>query len=194
MDYPSIDRLAELQQFIADFAKVKRKITLANNPDFENDVEHSYGLAMTAWYLHDKIVPELDITKILKYSLSHDLVEVFAGDTYFLDKNAVAKKESRERIAIQQLRKVWSDFPEPIDFAEDYMDKIDEEAKYVKAVDKLLPVLMIGLGEGMNVHHIRNGLTMENLREDKKSIHVSEHISPYYDLLFEWLERVESHR
>ena len=49
MDYPSIDRLAELQQLIADFAKVKRMPHLADNGMEENDVEHSFGLALTCW-------------------------------------------------------------------------------------------------------------------------------------------------
>lgn len=194
MDYPSIDRLAELQQLVADFAKVKRKITLSDNEGFENDVEHSYGLAMTCWFLHPKIAPDLDLSKILKYALSHDLVEIHAGDTYFLDKKAVELKPTRERDAITQLRKDWPDFAEPIDFAEKYMDKYEEEAVFVKAVDKLLPVMMIGLAEGMETHRKRNGLTKENLREDKKSIHVSERISPYYDMLFEWLDRIEDQR
>ncbi len=55
---PTIDRIAELQQLIADFAKVRRVPELADNGYNENDVEHSYGLAMTCWYLHPFLVPE----------------------------------------------------------------------------------------------------------------------------------------
>lgn len=54
-NYPSMDRLADLQKIIADFAKVTRAMNLADNDIAENDVEHSYGLAMTSWFLHGKI-------------------------------------------------------------------------------------------------------------------------------------------
>ena len=81
---------------IADFAKVERIPDLADNRRPEKDVEHSYGLAMTCWFLHDKIAPGLDIAKILKYALSHDIVELHAGDTYVFDKEAVATKSERE--------------------------------------------------------------------------------------------------
>ncbi len=194
-DYPSLDRVAELQALIADLAKVKRKVTLADNPEFEDDVQHSYGLAMTCWYLAPKIVPNLDLFEILKIALSHDIVEVHAGDAYYLDPEySREKKELLERDAIKQLRSDWPDFSDPIDHAEAYMNKASEEALFVKAVDKILPVIMLGLGEGMQVHLDRNGLTMPSLRENKLDIHTSKHISPYYELLFEWLEKTEARR
>ncbi|HEX8227522.1 MAG TPA: hypothetical protein VF572_06670 [Candidatus Saccharimonadales bacterium] len=44
---PTMQRIAELQQFIADFAKIGRVPQLADTGRPENDVEHSYGLALT---------------------------------------------------------------------------------------------------------------------------------------------------
>ena len=85
MDYPSLNRLAELQQLIADFAKVKRVPHLADNGQPENDMEHSYGLALTCWYLQPKIAPELSLSEILQYALAHDIVELHAGDTFIFD-------------------------------------------------------------------------------------------------------------
>lgn len=193
-DHPSIDRIAALQQLIADLAKVERRVKLADNHTFENDVEHSYGLALTCWYLQPKIAPHLNLERIFKYALSHDIVELHAGDTYFLDEAAVATKDANERSAVNSLKNDWSDFADISTYAEQYMDKFDEEAKFVKAVDKMLPVLMIGLGEGMQTHYTRNKLTLELLKVNKKSIHVSDLLSPYYDALFDWLERTENTR
>lgn len=187
-DYPSMDRLAELQQLIADFAKVKRVPHLADNGRPENDVEHSFGLALTCWYLQPKIAPQLDLLKIFQYALAHDIVELHAGDTYVFDEGLVATKDERERAALTQISYDWPDFSELTIYAEGYMDKADEEAKFVKAVDKLLPVIMIDIGEKQVWWHKYN-VTLEMEREHKKSIRVSNYVSPYYELLIDWLDK-----
>jgi putative hydrolase of HD superfamily len=186
-DYPSMDRLAELQQMIADFAKVTRAVPLANTNDAENDVEHSYGLAMTCWFLHDKLAPELDLGKILRYSLAHDIVELHAGDTYPWDEAAVATKYEREKAALRQIEKDWQDFKAIVEFAEGYADKVDEEAKFVYAVDKLLPVMMIELADAKKIWNEKK-LTLAMERANKTTIQKSEILAPYYEKLLVWLD------
>lgn len=185
-DYPSMNRLAELQQMIADFAKVTRAVPLANTNDGENDVEHSYGLAITCWFLHDKLAPELDLGKILRYSLAHDIVELHAGDTYPWDEAAVATKYEREKAALRQIEKEWQDFSAIVEFAEGYADKVDEEAKFVYAVDKLLPVMMIELADAKTIWSEKE-LTLAMERENKTTILKSEILTPYYEMLLAWL-------
>lgn len=187
-DYPSMNRLAELQQLFADFAKVERIPFMGDTGRPENDVEHSYGLAMTCWFLHDKIAPELDLLKIFKYALAHDIVEVHAGDTFVFDTANVETKDVRERQAVATIQKDWPDFNELGSHAEDYMDKMDDEARFVKAVDKLLPVLMIELDSDPAAFWQKLHVTLGMERENKVSIHVSEIMSPYYDKMLEWLE------
>lgn len=188
MDYPSVDRLAELQQLIADFAKVERVPFLANNGTPENDVEHSYGLAMTCWFLHPKIAPNLDLLKILQYALAHDIVEVHAGDTYAFNKELVATKHKRESEALEKINSEWKDFSDLGLFAQGYFDKVDEEARFVKAVDKILPVIMIDIGRGADHwRELRVNLNMEI--ENKKSILVSDIVSPYYEMIISWLDK-----
>ncbi len=187
-DYPSIHRLAELQQLIADFAKVERVVPMGDAGHRENDVEHSYGLALTCWYLQSKIAPELDLLKILQYALAHDIVEVHAGDTFVFDEEHKTTKDTREREALEQIREDWPDFPDLAAYAKGYMDKIDAEARFVKAVDKILPVLLIELGlEHYDVWSERS-VTLAHERENKVSIHVSEYLSPYYEKLIIWLD------
>lgn len=187
MKYPSMDRLAELQQFVADFAKIKRAVPLADRAEAENDVEHSYGLAVTCWYLHSHIAPELDLSKILRYALAHDIVEVHAGDTYPWDEAAVVTKYQREKAAISQLQKDWSDFSEITEFSEGYADKVSEEALFVYAVDKLLPVIMIELADAKKIWHHKQ-LTLEMESENKVTILRSGIVKPYYQKLLDWLD------
>ena len=78
-----ITRLLELQRLLAAFSQVERMNHRKHADAFvpENDTEHSYNLAMTAWYLA-KWFPELNRDLLIRYALVHDLVEVHAGDTY----------------------------------------------------------------------------------------------------------------
>lgn len=186
-DYPSMDRLAELQQLIADFAKVKRVPHLADNGTPENDVEHSFGLALTCWYLQPKIAPNLDLLKILQHALAHDIIELHAGDTFIFDEKNWATKNERERDALRQIQQDWPDFPELTEHAENYMEKADEEARFVKAVDKLLPVIMVELSEKEQFWK-KHDITLQMERDNKVTIHVSDFVSPYYDKLIAWLD------
>jgi putative hydrolase of HD superfamily len=185
--YPSVERLAELQQFIADFAKVERVPHLADTGRAENDVEHSYGLALTCWFLAPKIAPQLSLEKIFTYALAHDTVEIHAGDTFVFGSPAeIASKAEREAAALVSLRKRWPDFTEMTTAAESYAAKADEEAKFVKAVDKILPVLMINLGE-KEAFWRRHKITLQMEAENKHTIEVSEIVAPYYQQLIDWM-------
>lgn len=187
-DYPSMDRLAELQQMIADFAKVERVPPMGDTGRPENDVEHSFGLAITCWYLHSKIAPELDLLKILQYALAHDIVELHAGDTYAFDTARTESKAMREQDALKLVKNDWSDFKDLTLFAEKYIDKADDEARFVKAVDKLLPVIMIELDRNPKAFWKNLKVTLDMERDNKVSIKVSDLVAPYYDKLISWLD------
>lgn len=151
-------------------------------------MEHSFGLALTCWYLLPKIAPQLNLEKVLQYALAHDLVELHAGDTFVFDQVNTASKNQREVEAITELEKDWPDFPDLAKFAKGYMDKQDEEARFVKAVDKLLPVIMIELNDDPTIFWNKHKITLAMEQENKVSIHVSDAMSPYYDALIDWLK------
>ncbi|MEO6761412.1 MAG: HD domain-containing protein [Candidatus Saccharimonadales bacterium] len=172
---------------MADFAKVERVPQLADTGRPENDVEHSYGLALTCWFLAPKIAPELDLAEILKYALAHDTVEIQAGDTFvFGSAEAIASKSGREDAALIQLKQDWPDFPEMVEAAKGYKSKVNEEARFVKAVDKILPVLMVNLGD-KSAFWERHKITLQMEIENKVTMKVSDTVAPYYDKLVAWM-------
>lgn len=187
MPRPSIDRIAELQRMIADFSKVKRVLELADAGRLENDVEHSYGLALTCWFLAPKIAPNLNLEKILLYSLAHDIVELHSGDTFVFDEAGLKTKDAREKAALKQLEKDWPDFPELSEAAKKYMDKADSEARFVYTIDKILPSLLINLGE-KDKFWSKYKITrqMHEAEKTKRMQHSPEAIE-YLDKLNEWL-------
>jgi len=186
--YPSIERIAELQQFVADFSRINRAPELIDTNRLENDIDHSYGLALTCWYLAPKIAPQLSLEKMFKYALAHDVVEIHAGDTFvFAPADEQASKAEREAAALVQLYADWPDFEDMVDSAKGYMDKVDEEAKFVKAVDKILPLIVIELGEGAGFWN-RHKITLDMERQNKVTIKVSDIVAPYYEQILDWLE------
>ncbi len=145
-----IHRLIELQRLLASFTQVERTNRRMHSGKLvpENDVEHSYSLAMTAWFLA-RWFPDLNKDLLLRYSLVHDLVEVHAGDTYIYgDELALASKQAREAEALSKLEEEWSDFEDMVSTIHDYENKLDAESKFVYALDKIMPIMVIYVHEG----------------------------------------------
>lgn len=91
-DKPDIRRLLEFQKLLVQFQHISRVTHIPGSWEAENDTEHSYNLAMTAWFLAPHF-PQLDCDKLIRYALVHDLVEVHAGDTYiYADEATLASK------------------------------------------------------------------------------------------------------
>src|SRR4051794_16602057 len=101
---PDIHRLLQFQHVLLQFQAIQRKVHIPPSlEDTENDVEHSYGIAMVGWYL-SQYFPKLNRDKILRMGLAHDLVEIHAGDTFsYGDQATLDGKAERERLAYERL-------------------------------------------------------------------------------------------
>lgn len=141
-------RMLDLQAMFNQFSAIKRMIYLPDDESLgrkdqrENDVEHSYHLAMHAWYLCS-VFPELDQSKVIRYALAHDLVEIQAGDVMAIGRtqHEQADKDAREAAALKQLQSDWPDFADMTNTIVDYEKQSDPEAIFVKALDKTMPIL-----------------------------------------------------
>lgn len=130
------------------FQDIKRVVYVGiNKNDFENDTEHSYQLALVAWYIASRIRPELNQELLFKYALAHDLVEAYAGDTPVYEHNAEEKKE-REHKAFQVLVADYPEFPDLHSIITQYELREDPESKFIYALDKLIPMINIYLDGG----------------------------------------------
>ncbi len=180
---PDIHRVLEFHELLLQFQAIERITHIPGTYRQENDTEHSYNLAMMAWFLA-QYFPRLDRDKIIRFALVHDLVEVHAGDTYiYADAATLATKKKREEKALEQLEKDWSDFNDLIKNVKDYETHTSEEARFVYALDKIMPILVIYLAEGYTWK--QEGITPEQLDEIKRhKIAVSDDISPYYEELY----------
>lgn len=181
---PDIHRLLELQQLLDAYGQVERTVYIKRSGKFrkENDVEHSYNLVMTAWYLA-RYFPKLDVNKIIQYALVHDMVEVHAGDTpTHGPKENLDSKERREAEAAARLQSEWSDFGEMNELIETYEHKADAESKFVYALDKIMPVMSAYINEGYAWK--KAGVTAEMVYTAKVAkVALSPEIQPYFEEL-----------
>ncbi|HZJ57796.1 MAG TPA: HD domain-containing protein [Clostridia bacterium] len=141
------ERLKKQIDFIVEVDKLKniyRQTLLMDGSRNENDAEHSWHLALMAMVLKEHSPKkDLDITKVLKMLLVHDLVEIYAGDTFCYDEKANLDKAHRELVAAerlysllpsdqgQELRALWDEFEE----------KETPEALFASSLDRLQPLI-----------------------------------------------------
>lgn len=148
MKQPDIKRVAEFVQLLHTFQSVERVIYAPDLARKENDAEHSYSLAMLCWYLNDALKLNLDKNKLLAYSLTHDFVEVYAGDTYVFDHEGKKTKHLREEEARLRIANEFPEFKELHETIEKYENREDPEAVFVHAMDKLIPLITNYLQKG----------------------------------------------
>lgn len=141
-----MDRTERVLDFLAEIEKlrtVKRKIRHQDGY-YENDAEHTWHMAMFVMLLAPEIDQSADLTKMLKMTLVHDLGEIYAGDIITFDVETKQKHKSIEREAIEKLAtKLPEDYrQEVINLYDEFEANITLEAKLVKAIDKIQPMLV----------------------------------------------------
>src|SRR3989344_277411 len=110
-----LEKILGFSRMLHKFRLVERAYFANGTDRMENDTEHSFNLALLAWYIADSQKLDLDKDLLLRYALIHDIPEVHAGDTYIYSKDAehLASKNDREKMAQEKLRE---DFPDFSDF------------------------------------------------------------------------------
>ena len=152
---------------IADGMKhIFRQSTLIDGSRYENDAEHSWLFALMAMTLYEHCALDgVNIDRVIRMAIVHDLVEIFAGDTPAQDVAANIDKEERERKAADKLfallpeeqareyRGLWEEF--------DAMDTHD--AIYASAIDRFQSFYLIHLS-GTGSAWVKFNATTERVR------------------------------
>ena len=119
---------------------VSRKGTVGNR--WESAAEHCYSSMMLASYFL-RFYPELKYERVMKILLFHDLVEIFAGDTFILDDSMIKSKKAREGRAFEKLLQEL-----PLEFAgelkvfwPEFDNGLTKEARFAKAIESLDPMI-----------------------------------------------------
>lgn len=140
-DVKLADIKALFNDFVFPFYEIERDMHLAQREKMdESDAEHSWALALTVMAITPVIDSSLDINLAIKYALIHDLVEIYAGDLSVYDQNpsTIAIKEEQEMAALSKITSHSKQFPDLAKLCNDYENQINNEAIYVKALDKVV--------------------------------------------------------
>jgi putative hydrolase of HD superfamily len=167
-----LTKILEFLKFSNQFRTTYRAIYAVGEDRNENDVEHSFQLAIFAWYLIDTLKIKLDSNLAIKYALIHDLDETFDGDKHIFDIVGRVEKEKNARQARKRIMSMFPGWSGYTSLAENYKNLVDTEARFVYCLDKILPVLNIVLDQGRSWHREDTTLAMlvANKRE-KVSAH-----------------------
>ncbi len=146
-------RIQQQYAFLAEclkLAEIKRQTLLPASRRRENDAEHSWHLCLMTITLAEHSNVPVDLVRVLRMLVIHDLVEIDAGDTYAYDTAGMVGQAEREARAADrifgllpkdqgaELRACWEEFEA----------RHTPEARFAAAIDRLQPVLLNILTDG----------------------------------------------
>lgn len=136
----------------------------------ENSGEHSWHVALMAVLMQEHANAPIDIARVMKMLLIHDVVEIDAGDTFVYDVAASKEQEEKELKAAERLFGMLpSDQGDEL-FAlwKEFEAAQSDDAKYAKALDRLIPMLLNYHNDGQSWRE--HGVTREQALTINKRI------------------------
>ncbi len=163
------ERLSQQMAFIAEAEKLKavRRQTLTlDNGRRENSAEHSWHTALMAMVLAEHSdLKNINIMRVIKMLLLHDIVEIDTGDTFLYDEKANASKANRETDCA---KRIYGLLPsdqqqEFIALWQEFEARETPDAKFAAALDSINPLInhLITGGGGIIKHRVRTSQVME---------------------------------
>ena len=139
--------LARRLDFIYELDRLKtvlRQSVLIDDSRQENSAEHSWHLAMVALTLAPYAVEPIDVARVVKILLVHDVVEIDAGDVFIYDETGRAEAEVAEQAAAERIFGLLPE-PEASEFRslwDEYETRSTPEGRFAYSCDRLQPLLL----------------------------------------------------
>jgi len=139
-------RLKQQLGFLLEIDRLKevmRQSYICRGLRKENSSEHSWHLAVMAIVLAEHAGEPVDIMRVVKMALVHDLVEIDAGDTFCYDDAGNADKADREAVAAERIFGLLPDDQgrEFRSLWEEFEARATSEARFAAALDRLMPLM-----------------------------------------------------
>lgn len=141
------ERLRKQMDFILELDKEKnifRQTHLSGHGRNENDAEHAWHMAIMAYLLAEYSNEPIDVAKTMLMCLTHDVVEIDAGDTYAYDPEGKKTQAAREEAAKERLYSMLPDDQKKVlmELFEEFEEAKTPEAKFARAMDNLQPITL----------------------------------------------------
>ena len=151
-------RLMAQMQFLFELEKLKAELRqtmtytdkASTQPRNENSAEHSWHITTFALILGEYAAQNVDMLRVAKMLLIHDIIEIDAGDTDCYSDESPEAIKKREYLGAERIFALL-----PADQATEYRAIWDEfegrqtpESKYARAIDSVHPILANYLSGG----------------------------------------------
>ena len=149
-DTGRLDRIVDFCRLIDKEKFIRRRTYLTDGGRFENDAEHAWHLAMMALLLSEYSNERIDVLKVMGIVLIHDLVEIYAGDTFAYDTEGLKTQKARENAAADKL---FSQLPEDLCLKlralwEEFEADETPEAHFAHTLDNFQPMMLQAATDG----------------------------------------------
>lgn len=144
---PSFAVLQKQIDFILEVDKLKtvlRKTKPLGLERYENSAEHSWQAALLALSMAQHAPVPLDVDKVIRMLLIHDLGEIDTGDVIVYAETDSAAREAEELAAI---RRICGLLPQDqadglVALWQEFEARQTAEARFARAMDRLMPILL----------------------------------------------------
>lgn len=129
---------------VENLKNIKRRSRHLFDDEHENDAEHSFHISLMAYVLREYFEEEINMERVVEMLLCHDLVEIYAGDTFAYDTKGYESKAQREEEASEKLYSILDDKKASYykNLWKEFEDGTSSEARYAACLDRLQPMLL----------------------------------------------------
>lgn len=158
--------MQQIVEFILELDKLKgvtRKVRPLGLDRYENSAEHSWQLALLAASLVQYAEAAIDIDRVIRMLLVHDIGEIDTGDTMVFTEGGWVERKAAELAAVTRIFGMLPD-PQRSNFMalwQEFEDGETPEARFAHAVDRAMPVLLNLANEGQSWRE--NGISYERV-------------------------------
>lgn len=143
MERHALDQQLTFLREIDRLKSVVRQSPLLDRSRKENSAEHSWHLAMYAMLLGEHAATSIDMQRVIKMLLIHDIVEIDVGDTPIHSGASVEQQAELEQKAAQRLFGMLPEWQgsELLALWQEFEASTSDDAKFAKALDRIQPLL-----------------------------------------------------
>ncbi len=138
-----LEKELQFSVLLDDMKRILRRTKHVGGGAYENDAEHSFHISTMAMVFHSYCKEETDLAQTIKMLLVHDLVEIYAGDTFCYDEQANLDKCDRENEAADKLFGMLPGEKGKMfyDLWREFEEMNTPESKFANAMDRMQPLL-----------------------------------------------------
>jgi putative hydrolase of HD superfamily len=158
--------MQQIVDFIIELDKLKtvtRKVRPLGLERYENSAEHSWQIAMLALSLRPYAAPDVDVDRVARMLLVHDIGEIDTGDTMVFVEGGWEERKAAELAAVERIFGLLpaAQCAEFLILWKEFEAGETPDARYANATDRAMPVLLNLANEGQSWRE--NGISYDRV-------------------------------